>query len=55
MRAAGAVRLVELGIFVLVAPLLDRLELAAADIAGDLAAENEFVVGRGGFGGGVDG
>ena len=55
VRATGAVGLVELGVFVLVAPLLDRLELATADIAGDLAAENEFVVGRGGFGGGMDG
>ncbi len=39
----------------MVAPLLDGLELAAADETGDLAAEDEFAGGGGGFGGGVDG
>ena len=44
MRPALAVRGEVLGIFVLVAPLLDRFEVAAADVAGQLAAENELAV-----------
>ena len=52
---AGGVGIEILRVFVLVAPLLDDLEIAATDIAGELAAEDEFA-GRGGrLGRGMDG
>ena len=52
---ARAVGIEILRVFVLVAPLLDDLEIAAADVAGELAAEDEFAGRSGRLGRGMDG